>query len=193
MFFPTLNFLQVVQDKPSTCLVVLLLSFCGFFCFCGSSFWTLVFMLLSQGAYCLSHASSLGDDLVFSFCFCSAILDWPQNWDSPASVSWALGLQVCTTTPGLNLPSHSRGLKYIYLCKKNEATWLLPTYFTGPGVLSKLRALWCAIVRFEMTFSMECGKSFKNQESALLRPLVSEDQGWELLKGRLGKHRRAKP
>jgi hypothetical protein len=61
---------------PSTCLVVLLLlSFCGFFCFCGSNVWTLVFMLLSQGVYCLSHTSSLSDELGFTFCFCSTILD----------------------------------------------------------------------------------------------------------------------
>jgi hypothetical protein len=32
-------------------------------------------MLLSQGVYFLSHASSLGDELGFSFCFCSTILD----------------------------------------------------------------------------------------------------------------------
>jgi hypothetical protein len=61
---------------PCTCLVLfLLLSFYGFFWFCRSSVWTLVFMLLSPGVYCLSHTSSLGDELGFSFCFCSTILD----------------------------------------------------------------------------------------------------------------------
>jgi hypothetical protein len=83
------------------------------------------------------------------------------------------------------------GVSNIYICAKNEVSWLLPTYFTGSGILSKLRALWSATVRFEMTFSMEWGKSFKNQEGALLRPPVSEDQGWELLKGRLIKHKKS--
>jgi hypothetical protein len=61
------------SSSSKICLltVVLFLSFC---CFCGTGVWTQVFMLLSQGVYCLSHASNLGDEFCVNFCFGSTIL-----------------------------------------------------------------------------------------------------------------------